>query len=62
MEKRFNIYSQGVLILKDDTLMEFKESLQKKQIKSELDKLKASEMFIYFDPETGRQWEYERVM
>jgi len=62
MEKRFNIYSQGILILKDDTLMKFKKSLRQKGIQSELDQLKSNELFIYFDPDTGRQWEYERVM
>ncbi len=62
MEKRFNIYSQGTLILKDDTLMNFKKSLREKHIAKELKKLKANEMFIYFDPDSGRQWEYERVM
>lgn len=62
MEKRFNIYSEGILILKDDTLMKFKKSLQKKGIQNELNQLKSNEFFIYFDPETGRQWEYERVM
>ena len=62
MEKRFNIYSQGNLILKDDTLMKFKKSLKKKGIKKELKHLKSNEFFIYFDPDSGRQWEYERVM
>ncbi len=62
MEKRFNIYSQGLLILKDDTLMKFKKSLRKRGIRKELDRLKSSEFYVYLDPETGRQWEYERVM
>jgi len=62
MKKRFNIYSQGVLILKDDRLRNLKMSLKGKGIKKAIKNLRSNEMFIYFDPETGRQWEYERVM
>ncbi|TDO02686.1 hypothetical protein [Sunxiuqinia elliptica] len=62
MEKRFNIYSMGVLVLKDDTLIKLKKSLNKKGIQKKIDVLGQNEFFIYHDPETGRQWEYERVI
>lgn len=62
MEKRFNIYSEGMLVLKDDTLSKLKKSLKKRGIKKEIKKLQFNEFFVYFDPESGRQWEYERVM
>ncbi len=62
MEKRFNIYSMGVLGLKDDTLIKLKKSLNKKGIQKKIDVLDQNEFFIYHDPVTGRQWEYERVI
>lgn len=62
MKKRFNIYSMGVLVLKDDTLVKLKKSLNKKGIQKEIDVLARNELFIYHDPDTGRQWEYERVI
>ncbi|RKD88337.1 hypothetical protein [Mangrovibacterium diazotrophicum] len=62
MKKRFNIYSEGTLILKDDRLSNLKMSLKGKGIKKAIKHLKSNEMFIYFDPVSGRQWEYERVV
>ena len=62
MKKRFNIYSEGALILKDDRLSNLKKSLKSRGIKKAIKHLKSSEIYIYFDPESGRQWEYERVV
>ncbi len=61
MNKKFNIYSRGILILKDDTLSRLKRSLSKRGIQNRLEDMRVNEFFVYSDPESGRQWEYERI-
>ena len=62
MKKRFNVYSMGVLILQDIIADNLKGSLKNNTtFLSKIDNLNHDEVTIYRDPNSGRQWEFERI-
>jgi len=63
MKKRFNVYSMGVLVLKDHMLDNFKNSIKRnKAFTKKINKLTYNEIAVFSDPDTGRQWEFERII
>lgn len=63
MEKLFNIYSEGRLIIKaDETLSNLKKDLKKdKEFLEKINDLKVSDYLTFKDPNSERYWEYERI-
>lgn len=62
MKKRFNVYSMGRLILKDQNLDSFKSSIRLNQaFLQKVRNLNYNEIVFFKDPDTGRRWEYERI-
>jgi len=63
MKKRFNVYSMGVLVLKDHVLDNLKNSIRcNKTFTTKINNLTYNEIAIFSDPDTGRQWEFERII
>lgn len=62
MKKRFNVYSMGVLILRDLKQEDLKASIRRnKNILNRINNLSSNEITMLLDPDTGRQWEFERI-
>lgn len=63
MQKRFNIYSKGKLIIKDSTLESLRKGIfYRHPAFSEIENLGFDEICSFNDNNTGRNWEFERVI
>lgn len=63
MKKKFNIYSMGKLIIKESTLESLRKgSFYRHPAYSQLENLGFDEICSLKDSNTGRNWQFERVL